>query len=117
MPLNLEIDTVILTEQPTSVSIVEPAAVVRPMANGGVAIAARAKGTKVRVDWGVDVSPTAVMAELRAARNSLVSHRLEWDDVTGTHHDINVAWVSEPNYNVTVAFQYGKISVEFLEEA
>lgn len=117
MALNLEIDTTILTNQPSTIDIVEPGARLTEMANGGFSAAARSKGTRVRVAWGVDVSPVAVMAELRTARGGTISHQLEWDDVTGTHHDITVAWAREASYGINVAFIYKRIVVEFREEA
>lgn len=117
MPLNLEIDNTILTNQPTDVVVVEPEARTQRMANGGYTAAARAKGTKLKVIWGVDVSPTVVMAELRTARGSSIAHQLEWDDVTGTHQTIQVLWPRDPNYAINPAFSYKSITVEFLEEA
>jgi len=117
MALDLEIDTVILTNQPTTIDIEEPSARLTKMANGGWSASSRAKGTRVKVTWGVDVSPTAVMAELRTARNSLVAHQLEWNDVTGTAHLIQVLWPKDPDYDINAAFLYDRITVEFRESA
>jgi len=113
----LEIDNTILTNQPTSIEVFEAPAKTMPMANGGVSAGTRAAGAKIRVTWGIDVSPTAVLAELRAARGGTASHQLEWDDVTGTHHTVQVAWRGEADYGINTAFNYQKVVVEFLEEA
>lgn len=117
MPLNLEIDNVILTNQPTQIEVQEAEARTTKMANGGYSAALLAKGARVRITWGVDVSPTVVMAELRTARNSLIAHQLEWDDVTGTHHTFQVLWPADPGYGINPAFLYDHITIEFLEEA
>ena len=117
MAVNVEIDDVILTNQPSRIELI-PAAALRTQATGGGFIGAtRNEGDRIRITWGVDVAITAVMAELRTARGGTVAHKLEFDDPSSVHYTIEILWLADPSFTIMLPELYRNFTIEFLERS
>lgn len=118
MAIAAKIDSNTLTTQPSKVEFDPPEGVVEQMADGSYTASKRTYGAKIRFIWDAingDAAPTAIMAELRTKRNSLVEHSVAFTDPSGTTHTYNVVWPSEPSFHLVPAYLYGAIVVEFFQ--
>lgn len=117
MTTNVEIDDTILTNQPSGLEMFEAEGGTARATGGGFIGSTRDEGRRIRITWGIGVSVTAAMAELRTARGGTMAHKLEFDDVSGVHHTIQVLWKANPSYRISEAQQYRSYTIEFLERA
>lgn len=115
MPTNFEIDSVDMTEQPSVIRVTEVKPGEKRVSGGGYTAYTRAKGVEIRVTWGVGVSPTAVMAELRTKRGSTISHQIGWDDPSAAAQTYQVNF-PPIGYDIQVSELYGPITVIFREQ-
>lgn len=88
---------------------------VEQMADGSYTASKRSYGDVIKVTWGLQAAKTAVMAELRSKRNSLVEHTLAFTDPTGTTHTKSVLWPGEPEFQLIPGYLYGAITVTFYQ--
>lgn len=118
MAIDAKIDAVAMTTPPSKVELDPPQGVVEQMADGSYTASKRSFGARVRFIWDAlngDGARTAVMAELRTKRNSLVEHVVAFTDPSGTTHTYNVLWPSEPSFRLVPGYLYGSITVEFFQ--
>lgn len=115
MSVDFTIDAGLLTNQPSEIEVTFPTASEAQASSGTWQATARNFGAEVKVTWGVDVAVTAVYAELRSARNSLVAHTITFNDPTGTSHTFSVNWLAEPPFVISVEQLYKRFSIVFHE--
>lgn len=118
MAIDAKIDTVAFTTQPSKVEFDPPEGVVEQMADGSYTASKRTYGAKIRFIWDAmngDATVTAVMAELRSKRNSLVEHSAAFTDPSGTTHTYNVLWPNDPSFRLVPGYLYGGITVELFQ--
>ena len=114
--LDFRIDGILLTTQPTRVRDTPVEAGIDRAINGGSVATVRSKGRKVTVTWGEAVAKTAIIAELRTARNSLIKHTIQWTDPSSaTHGALNIHWLADPKYVIMPSTLYQAFSVLFFE--
>jgi hypothetical protein len=118
MAIDAKIDTVAFTTMPSRLEFDPPEGVTRQMVDGSYMASKRSYGARVRYVWGAlngDGTITAVMAELRTKRNSLVEHTTAFTDPSGTTHTYNVLWPSDPSFRLVPGYLYGEIVVELFQ--
>jgi hypothetical protein len=118
MAIAAAIDATPFTTMPSKMEFDPPEGVVEQMADGSYTASKRTYGAKVRYIWGAingDAAITAVMAELRTKRNSLVEHTTAFTDPSGTTHTYNVLWPNDPSFRLVPGYLYGEIVVELFQ--
>jgi hypothetical protein len=104
-----------LTNQPSEVEVIPIQAHLEQVATGGWVAHKRTKGARIRVTWGLEMSKTAVLAELRTARGSTVNHTITFTDASATAHSYSVLWPGDPPFREHHAELYRRITIEFVE--
>ena len=115
MAFAFQIDAVTMTTQPTEVIVQEAPASRSQAATGGYLFSKRSKGAIITVIWGVGAATTAVLAELRTKRNSLVNHTISWTDAGSTAQSYDVGWDAEPPYTERLGNVFKPIRITFYE--
>ncbi len=80
---DLQINAVLLTNQPTTVELRPAEAVYVQTAAGNWLANVRDLGALIIVTWGVDAAVQAIVAELETKRGSTYNHTVEWNDAAG----------------------------------
>ncbi len=111
---NFDIDSNVMTIQPSSIEVEEAEGVYKQTVDGGYLVSVRDKGAIIVVTWGVDVAKTAVIAELRTARGASYAHTIGFTDPSSVAQSFTVL-MPPIGYNILTSELYGRFTLRMRE--
>ncbi len=110
-----EIDTAVMTNQPSHIDVDPPEGEYHPTVDGGWVVSPKAKGNVITVTWGVQAMKLAAIAELRSKRGTTYSHVIEFIDPSGSTQTFSVL-IPPIKYSILTNENYGKLTLIMKEQ-
>lgn len=109
-----EIDTVVMTAQPSNIKVEEAEGKYTETIDGGYLVSPRSKGALITVTWGVQAAKDAVVSELRTKRGSTYAHVIEFIDVNSVVQTFNVL-IPPISYEILLSEHYNRLTLRMRE--